>query len=75
MKGTHVYSNTGVALEVVPSSLVSSIRDGVYRHMNRLDINVLDGSNSKDPDGGIYRYLYVPLFYDRMELNCVQRLT
>ena len=69
MKGTHVYSNTSVAVEVVPSPLVSSIRGGVYRHVNRQDIIVVDGSDSKDPDGGIFRYLYVPLFYDRIEIN------
>ena len=59
MTGTHVYSNTSVAVEVVPSPLVSSIRGGVYRHVNRHDIIILDGSDSKDPDGGNFRYLNI----------------
>ena len=61
MNGTHVYSNTSVAVEVVPSPLVSSIRGGVYRHVNRHDIIVLDGSDSRDPDGGNFRYSVIDL--------------
>ena len=50
MQGTNVYSNDSVKIEVVPSPLVSSIKGGVYRQVNRQDAVVLDGSESHDPD-------------------------
>ena len=51
MQGTIVYSNASVTIEVVPSPLMSSIKGGVYRHMNRQDMMIVDGSDSYDPDG------------------------
>ena len=50
MLGTIVYSNASVTIEVVPSPLISSIKGGVYRHMNRQDMIIVDGSDSYDPD-------------------------
>ena len=50
MQGTIVFSYASVMIQVIPSALVSSIKGGVYRHMNRQDDIVLDGSGSYDPD-------------------------
>ena len=55
MQGTNVYSNDSLNLEVVPSPLVSSIKGGLYRQVNRQDNVTIDGSDSYDPDNDTSR--------------------
>ena len=55
MQGTNVYSNDSLTFEVVPSPLVSSIKGGLYRQVNRQDHITMDGSESYDPDNDTSR--------------------
>ena len=55
MQGTNVYSNDSLTFEVVPSQLVSSIKGGLYRQVNRQDHITMDGSESYDPDNDTSR--------------------